>query len=222
MSLKTGRKGKYKGGSFASRFKTGLAMKSPFNEVIVAGEGSEEPMSDDAAAKAALDAESQSPQEISSGEQEQKNIEKEKSREEVGAFFQRKKLAEEQEAARKAAEAAEAAEGEDEELADVTRGEQIGFDDDYDDAETKKEIRQEKRENKKQIREQKKESKAAAKQQKKDAKADAKQLQGKDKRLAKKAARQEFKADKKGIRQQKRAAKKANRKAKKRAKRGIK
>ena len=37
MSLKTGRKGKYTGGSFADRFKTSLAMKSPLS-VVVAGE----------------------------------------------------------------------------------------------------------------------------------------------------------------------------------------
>jgi len=214
MSLKTGRKGKYAGGSFATRFKNGIAMKSPFN-VVVAGENNEEPVSADAAAKAALDAESQPKDEISS--------ETDYSKEEVGAFFQRKKLAEEQEAAKKAAEAAEAAEGEEDvELADVTRGEQIGFDDDYGDAGTKKEIRQESKENKKQIKSQKKESKAAAKSDKKDAKAAAKQLKGKDKRLAKKAARQEFKSDKKGIRQQKKSAKKGNRKAKKRARKEIK
>jgi len=212
MSLKSGRKSRYTGGSFASRFKTGLAMKSPFN-VVVAGQA--EQLSDAAKAKQEMDEKSTPKDEISS--------EPDYSREEVGAFFQRKKLAEEQEAAKKAAEAAEAAKGEEDvELADVTRGEQIGFDDDYGDATTKKEIRQEKRENKKQIRSQKKDSKAAAKSEKKDAKAAAKQLKGKDKRLAKKAARQEFKSDKKAIRQQKKSAKKANRKAKKRARKSRK
>jgi len=214
MSLKSGRKGKYTGGSFASKFKDSLAMKSPLN-VVVAGQ-SEELLSDAAEAKKEMDEKATPKDEISS--------EPDYSKEEVGAFFQRKKLAEEQEAAKKAAEEAEAeaGEGEDEELADVTKGEQIGFDDDYGDAGTKKEIRQEKKENKKQIRSQKKDSKAAAKGEKKDAKAAAKQLKGKDKRLAKKAARQEFKSDKKAIKQQKRSAKKANRKAKKRAKKGRK
>ncbi len=214
MSLKSGRKGKYKGGSFASRFQTSLAMKSPLN-VVVAGQEAAEQQSDAAKAKQEMDEKATPKDEISS--------EPDYSKEEVGAFFQRKKLAEEQEAAKKAAEAAEAAEGEEDvELADVTRGEQIGFDDDYDGAETKKDIRKESKENKKQIRTQKKESKAAAKSDKKDAKAAAKQLKGKDKRLAKKAARQEFKSDKKAIRQQKKSAKKANRKAKRRAKKGRK
>ena len=212
MSLKSGRKGKYKGGSFASRFQTSLAMKSPLN-VVVAGQA--EQLSDAAKAKQEMDEKSTPKDEISS--------EPDYSREEVGAFFQRKKLAEEQEAAKKAAEAAEAAKGEEDvELADVTRGEQIGFDDDYADAGTKKEIRQEAKQNRKQIRAQKKDSKAAAKSEKKDAKAAAKQLKGKDKRLAKKAARQEFKSDKKAIRQQKKSAKKANRKAKKRARKSRK
>ena len=94
MSLKTGRKGKYLGGSFASRFKTGLAMKSPFG-VVVAGEK----LSDAAAAKAEIDNQSQSPK-------DEIPTDTDYSREEVGAFFQRKKLAEEQEAAKKAAEKA--------------------------------------------------------------------------------------------------------------------
>lgn len=213
MSLKSGRKGKYTGGSFASRFKDSLAMKSPLN-VVVAGQN-EQILSDAAKAKKEMDEKATPKDEISS--------EPDYSKEEVGAFFQRKKLAEEQEAAKKAAEEAEAGEGEgDEELADVTKGEQIGFDDDYDDADTKKDIRAESKENKKQIRSQKKDSKAAAKGEKKDAKAAAKQLKGKDKRLAKKAARQEFKSDKKAIRQQKKSAKKANRKAKKRARKARK
>ena len=205
MSLKSGRKGKYKGGSFASRFQTSLAMKSPLN-VVVAGDPI---LSAAAKAKQEMDEKSTPKDEISS--------EPDYSKEEVGAFFQRKKLAEEQEAAKKAAEAAEAAE-EDVELADKTKGEEIGFDDDYGDATTKKEIRKEFKENKKQIKSQKKEAKKAAKSEKKDAKAAAKQLKGKDKRIAKKAARQEFKSDKKAIRQQKKSAKKSNRKAKRRAK----
>ena len=94
MSLKTGRKGKYSGGSFASRFKTGLAMKSPFS-VVVAGEK----LSDAAAAKAEIDNQSQSPK-------DEIPTDTDYSREEVGAFFQRKKLAEEQAAAKKAAEEA--------------------------------------------------------------------------------------------------------------------
>ena len=96
MSLKTGRKGKYKGGSFASRFKTSLAMSSPLS-VVVAGEQDELPTSDAAAAKAEIDAQSQSPK-------DEIPTDTDYSREEVGAFFQRKKLAEEQEAAKKAAE----------------------------------------------------------------------------------------------------------------------
>ena len=102
MSLKTGRKGRYTGGSFASRFKAGVAMKSPFN-VVVAGEAAE-PLSDAAKAKAEIDSKSQSPK-------DEIPTDTDYSREEVGAFFQRKKLAEEQEAAKKAAEANKGTEG---------------------------------------------------------------------------------------------------------------
>ena len=42
MSLKSGRKGKYKGGSFASRFQTSLAMKSPLNVVVAGQEAAEQ------------------------------------------------------------------------------------------------------------------------------------------------------------------------------------
>ena len=59
MSLKSGRKSRYTGGSFASRFKTGLAMKSPFN-VVIAGEQAEQ-QSDAAKAKQELDAKSIDP-----------------------------------------------------------------------------------------------------------------------------------------------------------------
>ena len=58
-------------------------MKSPFN-VVVAGEQDELPTSDAAAAKAEMDAESQSPK-------DEIPTDTDYSREEVGAFFQRKK-----------------------------------------------------------------------------------------------------------------------------------
>jgi len=207
------RKGKkFKGGSFAETFKKGISTNTPF-AVVVAGERVQEAV--DGAAAAANEAAKSNPADIIPSDTDY-------SREEIGAYFQRRKLAKEQEefeAKQKAAE--EAANQVDPTTeADASRGEQIGFDDDYDEAGTKKEIRQEAKQNRKQIRAQKKQSKALAKQKKKDAKAAAKQLSGKDKRLAKKAARQQSRSDKKAIRQQKRAAKKSNRKAKRRAKKG--
>jgi hypothetical protein len=81
MSIKTGRKGKYTGGSFAERFKTGIAMKSPFN-VVVAGQAAEA-LSDAAKAKAEIDSQSQSPK-------DEIPTDTDYSREEVGAFFQEK------------------------------------------------------------------------------------------------------------------------------------
>jgi hypothetical protein len=213
------RKGKkFKGGSFAETFKQGVAMKTPFAKVVVAGQ-SEIPTGDpaiDGAVDAASKAAKSNPADIIPSDTDY-------SKEEIGAYFQRRKLAKEQEefeAKQKAAEEAANQTDPTTQAADASRGEQIGFDDDYADAGTKKEIRQEAKQNRKQIRTQKKDSKALAKQKKKDAKAAAKKLSGKDKRLAKKAARQGSRSDKKAIRQQKRSAKKANRKAKKRAKRG--
>jgi len=177
------RKGKkFKGGSFAETFKQGVSMKTPFAQVVVAGQNEMPTSAVDGAVAAANEAAKSSPTDIIPGDTDY-------SREEIGAYFQRRKLAKEKEELEKLKESqtedpTTPGGGE-----DVSRGEQIGFDDDYGDAGTKKEIRQEKRENKKQIRAQKKDSKAAAKQKRKDAKAAAKELKGKDKRLAKKADR---------------------------------
>ena len=210
------RKGKkFKGGSFAETFKTGVSTNTPFAVVIAGDKIIQEAV--DGAAKAAAEAPRSNPADIIPSDTDY-------SKEEIGAYFQRRKLAKEQEefeAKQKAAEEA-ANQVDPTTQADASRGEQIGFDDDYADAGTKKEIRAEAKQNRKQIRAQKKDSKALAKQKKKDAKAAAKQLSGKDKRLAKKAARQGSRSDKKAIRQQKRSAKKANRKAKRRAKKGRK
>tara|TARA_R100001163_G_scaffold65332_1_gene62149 strand:+ start:90 stop:734 length:645 start_codon:yes stop_codon:yes gene_type:complete len=210
------RKGKkFKGGSFAETFKKGLSTNTPFAVIVP---GMSELAEADGAAQAAAEAPRGNPADIIPSDTDY-------SKEEIGAYFQRRKLAKEQEefeAKQKAAEEAANQVDPTTEAADASRGEQIGFDDDYADAGTKKEIRAEAKQNRKQIRAQKKDSKALAKQKKKDAKAAAKQLSGKDKRLAKKAARQGSRSDKKAIRQQKRSAKKANRKAKKRAKRGRK
>jgi len=210
------RKGKkFKGGSFAETFKKGISTNTPFS-VVVAGERVQEAV--DGAAAAATEAAKSNPADVIPSDTDY-------SREEIGAYFQRRKLAKEQEefeAKQKALEEAANQAVDPTTEADASRGEQIGFDDDYGDADTKKEIRQEARQNRKQIRAQKKASKALARQKKKDAKAAAKQLSGKDKRLAKKAARQQSRSDKKAIRQQKRAAKKSNRKAKRRAKKGRK
>ena len=186
------RKGKkFKGGSFAETFKKGLSTNTPFAVIVPGMPGLEEA---DGAARAAAEAPKSNPADIIPSDTDY-------SKEEIGAYFQRRKLAKEQEefeAKQKAAEEA-ANQTDPTTLADASRGEQIGFDDDYADAGTKKEIRQEAKQNRKQIRAQKKDSKALAKQKKKDAKAAAKQLSGKDKRLAKKAARQGSRSDKKAI-----------------------
>tara|TARA_R100001460_G_scaffold35739_2_gene68650 strand:+ start:232 stop:873 length:642 start_codon:yes stop_codon:yes gene_type:complete len=200
------RKGKkFKGGSFAETFKQGVAMKTPFSKVVVAGEQSELPTSDvDGAAAAATEAAKSSPTDIIPGDTDY-------SREEIGAYFQRRKLAKEKEELEKLKES----QTEDPTTPAADEG-TIGFSDDYDDTDTAKSIRQENRQNKKEIRQAAKAQKKDAKQNFKDAKAAAKQLKGKDKRQAKKAARQDKRADKKSIRQSKKAAKKSNR-AKKRA-----
>jgi len=185
MSLKSVRKGKYTGGSFASRFKDSLAMKSPLN-VVVAGENNEEKVSTDAAAKAALDAESIPPKdEIASDTDYSKG--------EVGDFFQRVKLQEEQAEFDKKKKAEEGGEDPD---GDTTPE---GFTNDYGDTGSKKEIRAEKKENKKEIKNKFKDSKADIKDQ---------GLKGKEKRTAKKDARKDKKSSKKANRQAKRDAKK--------------
>ncbi len=200
------RKGKkFKGGSFAETFKQGVAMKTPFSKVVVAGEQNELPTSAvDGAAAAATEAAKSSPTDIIPGDTDY-------SREEIGAYFQRRKLAKEKEELEKLKES----QTEDPTTPAADEG-TIGFSDDYDDTDTAKSIRQENRQNKKEIRQAAKAQKKDAKQNFKDAKAAAKQLKGKDKRQAKKAARQDKRADKKSIRQSKKAAKKSNR-AKKRA-----
>ena len=205
------RKGKkFKGGSFAETFKKGISTNTPF-AVVIAGDKIVQDAVDGAAA-AANEAAKSNPADIIPSDTDY-------SREEIGAYFQRRKLAT---TTSSTSYTWPANQVDPTTQADASRGEQIGFDDDYDEAGTKKEIRQEAKQNRKQIRAQKKQSKALARQKKKDAKAAAKQLSGKDKRLAKKAARQQSRSDKKAIRQQKRAAKKANRKAKRRAKKGRK
>lgn len=150
------------------------------------------------------------------------------SREEVGAFFQRVKLAkekeeleamkdtEDEEAAAAAKEEAEIAEGERE---DKSQGKDIGFGDDYKEGMSGKERRGEKRGNRREIRAGKKEAKATAKAEKKGKIAEAKKLKGKAKRQAKRGARKEYRKDKKAIRQNKRKNKKANRKANRKARR---
>ena len=196
------RKGKkFKGGSFAETFKKGISTNTPFG-VVVAGERLQEAV--DGAAAAATEAAKSNPADIIPSDTDY-------SREEIGAYFQRRKLAKEKEELEKLKES----QTEDPTTPAADEG-TIGFSDDYDDTDTAKSIRQENRQNKKEIRQAAKAQKKDAKQTFKDAKAAAKQLKGKDKRQAKKAARQDKRADKKSIRQSKRAARKSNR-AKKRA-----
>ena len=172
---RTRKGGKFKGGSFAKTFKTGLAMNSPFN-VVVAGDAT----SPEAAAKAEQDKAQASLDDKAIVDTVDDKRQEKFSRGEIDAFMQRKKLAEEQEAAKQAAEEAEKA-GEDEapteeekaEAASTTGGDlnpdetkggaDQTYTDDYDGDMTKKEVKQEKKENKKEIRQ-------AARDQKKDAK----------------------------------------------------
>tara|TARA_R110002153_G_scaffold157510_1_gene309520 strand:+ start:3608 stop:4636 length:1029 start_codon:yes stop_codon:yes gene_type:complete len=148
------------------------------------------------------------------------------SREEVGAFFQRVKLAkekeeleamkdtEEEEAAEVAQKEAEQAE---EDRENTSQGKDITFSDDYKDGMSGKERRGEKRDNRREIRAGKKAAKGVAKDEKKAKIAEAKKLKGKDKRQAKRAARKDYRKDKKSIRKAKRSNKKANRKANRKA-----
>ena len=94
---RTRKGGKFKGGSFAETFKTGLAMKSPFN-VVIAG------TSPEADAKAAQDKATASVDDKKIIDTIDDKRQEKFSREEVDAFMQRKKLAEEQDAAAKAKE----------------------------------------------------------------------------------------------------------------------
>jgi hypothetical protein len=224
------RKGKkFKGGSFAQTFKQGIASNTPFAKVVVADQGADEEVKDletrqqeaandqtSAAARSDLSPKDEIPSDT------------DYSREEVDAYFQRRKLAKEQEALDKAKreqeeQAADEAEAAEEEREATSQGENIAgsFENEYDPTMTGKERRQESRENKKQIRDAKKTAKQTAKQEFKDKKQAIKDagLKGKDKRQAKKSARQDKRADKKSIRQNKRAAKKSNRKAKRKARR---
>lgn len=220
MSLKTGRKGKYKGGSFASTFRAGIAMKSPFNEVAVASNeaADEMPRSPVDGAAAAANAEPKSnPNDIIPSDTEY-------SREEVDAYFQRRKLAKEKEELEKLKKQEDPTTPGGGDETPTGDGGTIGFSDDYDETDTAKSIRQESRENKKEIREAAKAEKEAAKSKFKDVKADIKAsgLKGKAKRKAKSAARKDKRAAKKDIRQDKRAAKKSNRAKKKAAKKARK
>ena len=222
------RKGKkFKGGSFAQTFKQGIASNTPFAKVVVADQGADEEVKDletrqqeaandqtSAAARSDLSPKDEIPSDT------------DYSREEVDAYFQRRKLAKEQEALDKAKreqeeQAADEAEAAEEEREATSQGENIAgsFENEYDPTMTGKERRQESRENKKQIRDAKKTAKQTAKQEFKDKKQAIKDagLKGKEKRQAKKSARQDKRADKKSIRQNKRAAKKSNRKAKRKA-----
>ena len=98
------RKGKkFKGGSFAQTFKQGIASNTPFAKVVVADQGAEEEVKDletrqqeaandqtSAAARSDLSPKDEIPSDT------------DYSREEVDAYFQRRKLAKEQEALDKA------------------------------------------------------------------------------------------------------------------------
>ena len=221
------RKGKkFKGGSFAQTFRQGISSNTPFAKVVVASQDAEEAVQDlenrkqeaaeDGTAAAATS--SLSPKDEVPSDTDY-------SREEVDAYFQRRKLAKEKEELEKAKqqeeEKAEEAAAEEEEREGTSQGENIAgsFENEYDPTMTGKERRAESKENKKQIKEAKKEAKATAKDEFKNKKQAIKDagLKGKEKRQAKKSARQDKRADKKSIRQNKRAAKKSNRKAKRKA-----
>ena len=82
------RKGKkFKGGPFAETFKKGISTNTPFS-VVVAGERVQEAV--DGAAAAATEAAKSNPADVIPSDTDY-------SREEIGAYFQRRKLAKEQE-----------------------------------------------------------------------------------------------------------------------------
>ena len=97
---RTRKGGKFKGGSFGKMFKTGLATNTPFN-VVVAGDAT----SPEAAAKAEQDKAQASLDDKAIVDTVDDKRQEKFGRAEVDAYFQRKKLAEDQEAAKKAAEA---------------------------------------------------------------------------------------------------------------------
>jgi len=220
------RKGKkFKGGSFAKTFRQGISSNTPFAKVVVAGEDTEEP-TQDLENKTEEDPNTAEAAKTSLGPKDEVPSDTDYSREEVDAYFQRRKLAKEKEALEKAKQeeqqkAEEEAVNEEEEREATSQGENIAdsFENEYDPTMTGKQRRSESRENKKQIRGAKKEAKAAAKDEFKNKKQAIKDagLKGQEKRDAKKSARQDKRSDKKSIRQNKRAAKKSNRKAKKKA-----
>jgi len=226
------RKGKkFKGGSFAKTFRQGIASNTPFAKVVVADQGADEEVQDlETRQQEAANDETSAAARSDLSPKDEIPSDTDYSREEVDAYFQRRKLAKEQEALDKAKreqeeEEASAAEEEaaaaEEEREATSQGENIAgsFESEYDPTMTGKQRRQESRENKQQIRDAKKTAKQTAKQEFKDKKQAIKDagLKGSAKRQAKKSARQDKRADKKSIRQNKRAAKKSNRKAKRKA-----
>jgi len=228
------RKGKkFKGGSFAQTFRQGISSNTPFAKVVVADQGGdEEPQDLETRQQEAAGDDINPKTRTELGPKDEIPSDTDYSREEVDAYFQRRKLAKEQEALDKAkreqeeqaaSEADEEAAAAEEEREATSQGENIAgsFENEYDPTMTGKKRRAESKENKQQIRDAKKTAKQTAKQEFKDKKQAIKDsgVKGSAKRQAKKAARKDKRADKKSIRQNKRAAKKSNRKAKRKARR---
>ena len=210
------RKGKkFKGGSFAQTFRQGISSNTPFAKVVVADQGGdEEPQDLETRQQEAAGDDINPKTRTELGPKDEIPSDTDYSREEVDAYFQRRKLAKEQEALDKAkreqeeqaaSEADEEAAAAEEEREATSQGENIAgsFENEYDPTMTGKKRRAESKENKQQIRDAKKTAKQTAKQEFKD----------------KKQAIKDKRADKKSIRQNKRAAKKSNRKAKRKARR---
>ena len=227
------RKGKkFKGGSFAQTFRQGISSNTPFAKVVVADQGGDEEVQDlETRQQEAANDETSPAARSDLSPKDEIPSDTDYSREEIDAYFQRRKLAKEQEALDKAKreqeeeDAQEANEAEEEREA-TSQGENIAgsFDKEYDPTMTGKQRRAESKENKQQIRDAKKTAKQTAKQEFKDKKQAIKDsgAKGSAKRQAKKSARKDKRSDKKSIRQNKRAAKKSNRKAKRKARKGRK
>ena len=227
------RKGKkFKGGSFAQTFRQGISSNTPFAKVVVADQGGDEEVQDlETRQQEAANDETSPAARSDLSPKDEIPSDTDYSREEIDAYFQRRKLAKEQEALDKAKREQEEEDAQEDNEAEEEReatsqGENIAdsFDKEYDPTMTGKQRRAESKENKQQIRDAKKTAKQTAKQEFKDKKQAIKDsgAKGSAKRQAKKSARKDKRSDKKSIRQNKRAAKKSNRKAKRKARKGRK
>tara|TARA_R100000935_G_scaffold9144_1_gene18790 strand:- start:6560 stop:7306 length:747 start_codon:yes stop_codon:yes gene_type:complete len=237
-------KSKYKGG-FSTQFSSGLSMRTPFHKVAVAG--SENALEESSIAEDPDVIKTEEPKESgdpgaaeqrsntlkesgaseaavnNAGDKDTVPSDTDYSREEVGAFFQRVKMAKEKEALDKQKAEAEEAnkikedeidkgqlkeEEENEELRESTsQGEDIGYDAESNKKDARGEIKESKKVAKDTARQEKKDKKKAARKN-----PDGTKRTKQDKKAMKRDAKKDFKDDKKQIRKNKRQSKKDNRK----------